>query len=201
MTNDLVDECNAASTELYPSSEDWRNSLLKQDTLDLVARLSSRVFLGQPLCRNKSWLEISKSYTVNVFKGAARLRATPALFRRLVAWYGTECVALRQEVKDARRIIRHEVKARQIRAQEVLASSQKPPKTSDAIGWMVELAQKKGISPDYSLMQINLSIAAIHTTTEALTHALLDTCQQPGVIDELGESCDEAGVVGVPGSG
>ena len=33
--------------------------------LRLVARISARIFLGQPLCRNEQWLEISTEFTEN----------------------------------------------------------------------------------------------------------------------------------------
>lgn len=33
--------------------------------LRLVARISARVFLGHPLCRNEQWLEISTEFTEN----------------------------------------------------------------------------------------------------------------------------------------
>ena len=33
--------------------------------LQLVARISARIFLGYPLCRNEQWLEISTQFTEN----------------------------------------------------------------------------------------------------------------------------------------
>ena len=33
--------------------------------LKLVARMSARIFLGYPLCRNEQWLEISTQFTEN----------------------------------------------------------------------------------------------------------------------------------------
>lgn len=84
---------------------------------------------------------------------------------------------------DAKRIIETEVERRKIRAQITLASGGKPPKVSDAIGWMVEMAGGKQV--DYVAAQLSLTVAAIHATTEALTIALLDLVTYPEIIPQL----------------
>jgi cytochrome P450 len=64
-----------------------------------------------------------------------------------------------------------------------LAGGGKPPKVSDAIGWMVEIAGGKQV--DYVAAQLSLTVAAIHATTEALTIALLDLVTYPETIPQL----------------
>ena len=86
---------------------------------------------------------------------------------------------------DATRIILPEVQKRKERAEEkTLAAGGKPPKTSDTIGWMVEMARGKQI--DYVDSQLSLTVAAIHVITEALTSALVDLTY-PGIIPQLRE--------------
>lgn len=72
---------------------------------------------------------------------------------------------------------------RKIRAEVTLAAGGKPPKVSDAIGWMVEMADGKKV--DYVAAQLSLTVAAIHATTEALTIALLDLATYPDLIPQL----------------
>ena len=55
-------------------------------------------------------------------------------------------------------------------------AGQKPPKVADTIGWMYELAREKQEDMNYAAAQLTLTMAAIHTTTEGLTQALLDLC-------------------------
>lgn len=43
---------------------DWKEHHLYTEILDIVARISARVFLGEHVCRNQDWLDITKSYTV-----------------------------------------------------------------------------------------------------------------------------------------
>jgi hypothetical protein len=63
VTNHLVDEATIALHDLYGEGREWNSIAVKQHNLNLIARLSSRVFLGRPICRNKQWLEIAKNHT------------------------------------------------------------------------------------------------------------------------------------------
>lgn len=186
VTHDLVDETILAIHDLFGEDEDdWHSAVVKEQALDLVARLSSRVFLGKPLCRNTRWLEIAKNYTVDAFGAARLLRAVPPLLRPISHWFMPECRRLRQEVRDARALIEPEVERRKARAEKALAEGKKSDKTADTIGWMVEVA--KGRKVDYVAGQLSLSLAAIHTTSEALTLAIMDICLFPSLLQPLRE--------------
>lgn len=63
VTHHLVDEATDALHGIYGEDPNWRSVTFKQNNLDLIARLSSRVFLGEPICRDKQWLEIAKNHT------------------------------------------------------------------------------------------------------------------------------------------
>ncbi len=45
--------------------DDWVIIKPYHSILKLVARISARIFLGYPLCRNEQWLEISTEFTEN----------------------------------------------------------------------------------------------------------------------------------------
>lgn len=83
VTDDLVDETKASLQDLYGNNLDqqWRTVVLKDTVLDLVARLSSRVFLGRELCREQRWLEIAKSYAVDAVMATFALRMVPGVLR------------------------------------------------------------------------------------------------------------------------
>lgn len=63
VTTHLVDETTLALREFYGDDSMWKSIAIKSRNLDLVARLSSRVFLGKPICHNKEWLQIAKNHT------------------------------------------------------------------------------------------------------------------------------------------
>lgn len=66
---------------------------LKTDLLDIVARLSARMFLGPELARSEEWLRISKEYSVDAHKAAHELTKMPSLLRPLLYWFSARCMS------------------------------------------------------------------------------------------------------------
>jgi len=124
-------------------------------------------------------LEIAKTYTVAAFMAATELREVSPLLRPILHWFKPRCREARRQVRRSRELIDPEVKKRQQRVREAKSAGLKPPKTADAIGWMYDLANGRPI--DYTLAQLGLTIAAIHTTTEVTTRALIDICSKPQI--------------------
>ncbi|OTA14025.1 hypothetical protein BTJ68_15600 [Hortaea werneckii EXF-2000] len=92
-------------------------------------------------------------------------------------------VRVRKEYADANKLIMPEIERRKERAEKAIAAGSKPPKTADTIGWMYEVA--RGRQVNYVAAQLSLTLAAIHTTTEAITTAMLDIIEQPEVLRAL----------------
>ncbi|EEY21743.1 cytochrome P450 monooxygenase [Verticillium alfalfae VaMs.102] len=86
---------------------------IESSVSELVARISSRVFLGEELCRHEKWLEITQSYTVASFKAAAILRTYPRIVRPLVNWLHPNVKVIRSTIAESRRIIGSLVERRQ----------------------------------------------------------------------------------------
>lgn len=183
VTEDLVDETSASLHDVFGESEEWTTRLIRDDILEVVARLSSRVFLGQGLCRNRRWLDIAKSYTIDSFLVSRLMRAVPTMLRPLAYVLIPQSRSLRSAVRDARKLIDPEVRRRKAAVDTAHAAGNKPPKVADTIGWMYEVA--KGRDADYVAGQLSLTMAAIHTTTETICSALLDICEYPGVAQRL----------------
>ena len=195
ITDDLVEETTASVHDYFGEGREWHALALKEASLNLVARLSSRVFLGKPLCRNERWLQIAKNYTVDGFIAARLLKLVPGLLRPMVHWVMPHCIRIRRAYSDANKLITPEVNRRIERAQKALEAGQKPPKTADTIGWLVEVS--RGRQVDYVAAQLSLTLAAIHTTTEAIAQAVVDICANPDVVPLLRKEVIE--VVGEEG--
>lgn len=189
ITDDLVEETTDSLNVTFGKNPEWNRRFLRKDLLDVVARLSSRVFLGKELCRNKEWLEITKDYTVDSFMAANLLKLCPNIIRPVVYWFIPTCARLRKEVRDARKLIMPEVERRRKRAEALMAAGEKPPKAADAIGWMVEVSRGREI--DYVGAQLSLSMAAIHTTSETTINCVLELCDHPEIITMLREEMIE----------
>lgn len=146
ITNDLVEETTMSVHDYFGEDTEWHSTKLKKGIQNVVARLSSRVFLGRKLCRNERWLEIATSYTIDSFIASAILRTVPALLRPVAHWFIPHCQRCRKEYADATKIIMPEVERRTERARKALEAGQKPPKTADTIGWAYELARGQEVS-------------------------------------------------------
>ncbi|KAI3332777.1 cytochrome P450 [Ustulina deusta] len=195
VTGDIVDETICTVDDVFGQGEGWTTRMIREDLLEVVARVSSRVFLGETLCRNRRWLDIAKTFTVDSFVLAFLMRTAPAIVRPFVYMVLPHSWRLRKSVRDAHTMIRPEVKKRKAVVDEALAAGRKPPKVADTLGWMYEMA--KGEDLDFANGQLSLTMAAIHTTTESAGRALLDICQYPEIAQQLRDEIIE--VVGREG--
>ncbi|KAI1296156.1 cytochrome P450 [Xylaria venustula] len=187
MTEPLSEEAEFALHDIYTENEDWHVENLKNINLALVARLSSRIFLGEELCRNEEWLKITVNYTVDLMKAAEQLRQVPGPFRRLVHWFLPEAKGLRAEVKQAGDIIRPVLEKRRREKERQKAQGKSPVEYYDAIEWFEQIAIEKGRAYDPEIVQLFLSTVAIHTTSDLLTVTMLDIARNPEIIEPLRE--------------
>ncbi|KAH7018877.1 ent-kaurene oxidase [Ilyonectria destructans] len=147
ITEPFSAEANFATQLRFGNSTEWQEFSLIPEILDVVVRLSSRVFLGDQLCRDEAWLEITKTYTMSVFNVANELR-------------------LRRAAR-----------------QEALAAGTPVPTFNDALDWVEDESQ--GRPYDADVFQPILSTAAIHTTTDLLSEALLQLVGRPELMAQL----------------
>ncbi|KAF6810887.1 cytochrome p450 monooxygenase [Colletotrichum plurivorum] len=183
ITEPLSSEAKFAVDLKFGTSNEWHEFNLKEDILDLVARLSSRVFLGSEVCRDEAWLHITKSYTVNAFIGAETMRIYPSWLRGVAHWFMPQCKVLRQQVADSRRIIEPVLERRRILRAEAQARDDPIPKFNDGLDWFEE--ESKGRKYDAVGAQLGLSAVAIHTTTDLLVEAMLWIAENPQLIRDL----------------
>lgn len=170
---------------------------MKEVVLRIVAQVSSRAFLGTDLCRHEGWLRITREYTINSFEAAEQLRMWPSWLKYLVVWFLPTCRKLRVQVKEARQIIDATLKQRQELKAQHKALGKEMPRFDDAIEWIDQAAAAKGISYDATALQLALSLAAIHTTTDLLCQTLTRIAQNPDILgplrDEIMSSLRENG--------
>ncbi|KAI8714881.1 hypothetical protein NCS52_01209000 [Fusarium sp. LHS14.1] len=169
VTEPLAEETTLSLQELFTDDTEWHDIPMRDKVLQLVARISSRVFLGPEL-----W-----------FFAGEDLRMWPEFVRPLVHWFLPGCRKLRADVKEARSMINSVVEERRKRNRELTAAGQDIPDYNDAIAWFDKAA--KGAAYDRAAMQLSLSLAAIHTTTDLLTQVLTRISQNPEILKPLRE--------------
>jgi hypothetical protein len=166
VTPDLVDETTRAVHDILGDDGNWHSMIVKQDVLKLIARMSSRVFLGQDLCRNQQWLKIARDHSVEVMTAGRILNTINPLLRPIQQWFLEPCVRLRKARDEAHALIQPEVERRKVQVQKAKAAGSKPPPKTNSIGWMYETARERRDQVDYAGNQLMLMMVSIHTTTE-----------------------------------
>ncbi|KAJ5464392.1 Cytochrome P450 [Penicillium daleae] len=183
ITEPMSIEASLVLKDQWTDEPAWHDIHLRPKALGLIAQLSSRVFLGEKICRNPDWLRITVNYTIDSLMAAAQLRLWPEALRPIAARFLPKCQRIREELTEAKDIIFPVVEDRQ-RARKAAIVEGKPEETyHDAIQWLEENCQDQTF--DQAAMQLALSTAAIHTTTDLLTQTILDLCGREELVDEL----------------
>lgn len=121
---------------------------------------------------------------MDLFTAAKELGLWPKPLRRYVHWFMPSVQKLRDEIAEARSLLMPLVeKRRALRAAAVLASHPEP-RFNDAIDWFEEFFAR-GTPYDPVMLQINLSVGAIHTTTDLLYWTIICIAKNTEYFDEL----------------
>ncbi|KAK1532801.1 cytochrome P450 [Colletotrichum costaricense] len=192
VTGALAEECAVALKDHFPDAKNWTEINLRDHVLKLVARLSSRVFLGEEITRNDDWIKVTTEYTTDAYVAAKILRLWPAKLRPLVHWILPCCIKLRRHVFKARSIIIAAIERRRLVKEAAIKSGKPIPVFNDVIEWLEQ--DTKDTTSDYDpvVAQLILSQAAIHTTTDLLTQAILEIAATPEVVEPLRDEINDA---------
>ncbi|KAJ4258891.1 hypothetical protein NW762_007978 [Fusarium torreyae] len=187
VTEPLTEEMGMVLEERFSSNQDWHVISLREHVLHIVARISSRVFLGPELCRDKDWLRITSEYTVTSFNTAEELHKWPKVLRPIVHWFLPTSRKLREQAREARQMIDSTMNARRKLRMKLAAEGNPPPKYDDTLEWFEQAA--KGNPYDATGLQLSISLAAIHTTTdlvcEVMMRLALNQDIMPALRDEI----------------
>lgn len=166
---------------------EWQSTELNQNALAIIARLSARVFMPEPLCYNQEWLDLTVNYTVDFFKAAFVLRMWPAPLRPVVHWFLPEARKARSQVAAATRLMEPELARRRKERKEAAALKKQPPAPMDSLTWMASAAKEKADDFNYVWGQLNYSLGAIHTTSMTFVYVLYDLIEHSEYIPLLRE--------------
>ncbi|KAJ3545459.1 hypothetical protein NM208_g2495 [Fusarium decemcellulare] len=176
LTQALSSECKAVLKGNLQSTKDWKETKFIMTATQIAARLSARVFLGERLCHNKDWIEISIRFTVVMMKAQDALRSWPLFLRPFVHYFIPELIYLKRLIRDARKIIEPELEIRMAARPEVT-------KPEDSLSWLDDV--RAGRPFDVVSGQLFLTVAAIHTTSVVMTALMYDLVKNPEYIDLL----------------
>jgi hypothetical protein len=185
VTEDLVEEASFAIRSWLGKADGWMDVEVKPFVLDVVARVSSRIFGGKELARDDKWVELAKMYAVDVFVAIFRLRGWPSVMRPVLCWVLPECRLAQRHVREAKRLAEPQVGKRLKLRDDAIAKGVPAKSLPDVFSWMLEMA--KGREMFFAETQLSLSMAAIHTTTEMTMRCIIAICDNPEIQQPLRE--------------
>ncbi|KAG8158942.1 hypothetical protein KVR01_011385 [Diaporthe batatas] len=182
MTKALSDEAKLALSKKFgePTSE-WLEFKPSSDMLQIVAQVSTRIFMGEELCRNEDWLNESALYTRCAFNAVEVLRDWPSILRPWVAPFLAECKEMRARMARCQEILEPYVTARRAAKAKALAEGEKPPVFNDSLEWF----EKEYKHYDAATALITLSIVAIHTTSDLMSEIMIQLARHPEMFQPL----------------
>jgi hypothetical protein len=153
------------------------------DTVEkMLVRMTARIFVGFPLCRNEEWIRTAKEYVDSVLKTMIALRCYPDWTKPILAVFHPATWESARTVKIANRLVGDDVLARQRKGKE--GSDEE----LDFTHFMMEAGNEYETQPHkLAQRQLVLNLGAIHSTSTTAVQALFDMISRPEYIEPLRE--------------
>jgi cytochrome P450 len=144
--------------------------------------MSSAAFVGPSLCRNQDWLELCVDFSIAKFEAAMTLRIFPVFTYPSIAYFLPARKRIASNLESAERLIKPLIENHRSDGKEEMES---------LIDWMIGNGTEKENQPEnVAARQLVLTLASIHTTSTAVSHALFDLCAHPELLGPLQEEIE-----------
>ncbi|KAI1433455.1 cytochrome P450 [Xylaria sp. CBS 124048] len=192
-----------------PSSPEWGEMDIQQMMRMLVARMSAKVFMGYPACRDMEWLNLSIDFSIDMFTAAFTLRMFPPWTHSVVAHLIPARHRVKKNLKLAQRIIQPlmEKHSENVSKRNAGQQVEEEEEEDTLLHWMMDHGNEEENRVDkMAARQAILTLASIHTTSMAVSNMVFDLCAHPEWFAVLREEIDgittELGPIGsTPESG
>lgn len=158
----------------------------------MITRMSSRIMIGYPECRNTTWLNLAIDFPTDLLKVAYTVRMFPTWMHGLVVQLLPATHKLMERYKLAEEILTPIMEGHK----DIVAQREKGIEMTDEddtlLGWMLDKGTPQETShSEMSGRMILLTLGSIHTTSMTVTNCIYDACEQPEWIPELQEELHE----------
>lgn len=175
----------AASEDPLNVTTEWSEHNISQYISRLMGRVTSRLFLGIPICRIPSWLQLQLDLVRAIFETTVIMRNFPRFTHPVVGALLPSRRRLLRCMEGLHHFLEPLIEER--RAQEKLqGSSYKPP--NDVMQWMMELANEEESEPSNLANRFVYTIlGSVQTVVEVIMNCLYELCVRPEYIEPLRE--------------
>ena len=177
-----VRESNLSTRRVLTVIE-WTPSYPMTSLMRMVALVSGRIFIGPELNRNEEYLSCALNFAIQGFSVIPPMRRYPRWLRPVARYWVPECRKPEASVATMERLLAPVLSAR-------LASDSRP---SDMLTWILANSPS-GRASDLTwqaMYQLQIATAAMHTTSNTITHIFFDLAAHPEYLEPLREEIVE----------
>ncbi|KAI2609248.1 ent-kaurene oxidase [Hypoxylon sp. NC1633] len=188
MTPQLKEELVHIIATEFPECEEWTPFKIQPFMVRTVARLSGRVFVGPTLNRVEEWMDISINFAITAFIAVIKLQFFPPWMRPVAQYLVSELSTVEKDLEKAKAMLTPIIEER-IRDEET-PGYEKP---DDFAQWLLD-ALPEDQKRDYYIqgkVQLLLSAASIHTTSNLTTDCIYDLAVHQDMQEILREEARE----------
>ncbi|KAF4344589.1 ent-kaurene oxidase [Fusarium beomiforme] len=189
---DLADEIEHCVDKHLGDCKDWTEVCVMETAQKILSGITNRAFVGLPLCRNEEMLKLGIAFAQDIPISSMMMKLFPQFIKPLVAPLVTR--SNRIHTREFEKILEPEIKARLEKYDD--GDQRGKSDRNDYLQWLIEQAKDIGNPKNWQVSALAqrvllLNFASIHTTTFAVTHALLDIASSsPDLIVELREEVE-----------
>jgi cytochrome P450 len=185
--HEIIEEIEHSLTRNWGTGSDWKEVRVYDTMLDVIARISNRVLVGLPLCRDEEYLRSASTFARNVVLTAGLLNLLPSVLRPLLS-----PAIMAFDMYHYRKIVKHLfpiIKERMVDFQPGM-DYRKPDysKHNDYIQWSLLDAFSNEDPAERTPEMITkrlavLSFAAIQSSVITITNIVFDIASSPHATD------------------
>jgi cytochrome P450 len=170
---------------LFLKSQDWHEIVLWKAMLPVTVQQTSRIFLGEEVCRDPAWHHMVVHYTMTVFQAAEFVQFWPQFLRKAVSTLSPACRLLRKQLSEIRSVVVPVYDRRRSHQAARKAQGLGPDQFHDLLGSIEKFANGRPFRPE--MLQLRLSLGAIQPSSDMLVKVIFQICERPRLIEELRE--------------
>ncbi|KAJ8475002.1 hypothetical protein ONZ51_g6824 [Trametes cubensis] len=203
---DMMDELTAAVQEHIPANDnEWLGVNVMRAALEIVARASNRVFVGLPACeyqstqcvlplrltglpsgRDREYLNLAIGFTLDVNRDRATISMFPSFMKPFI---GRIVGSSAKNVRRAIPILKPIMDERR-RMMEKFGKDW-PDRPNDMIQWIMDEGLSRNNTDQEMVQRVLLvNFAAIHTSSNSVTHAIYHLAERPECLIPLREEIE-----------
>ncbi|KIJ30210.1 hypothetical protein M422DRAFT_268263 [Sphaerobolus stellatus SS14] len=185
---DIYDEIITAFLEKLPPAKNWKSYKIHDLAWEVVVRVSNRVFVGLPICRDPEYIKVVTNFTMATGLSARIIELFPDPLKGMVS---AILVNLSGSTKLAAKHIRPIVEMR--RRQTARFGRNSPANSKDMLSFLMDKAPPdEQTIEDYARRILSVNFGSAHGIAMLLIHALLELASHPEYIEPIRQECEEA---------